>query len=105
MLAVTWFKPKHLSGFVSTYAGKCINSPESFKELIFILKKIAVNLGYAVVGLIGTPLVRYLGRDSLSYAIAISASLWYFLWWRFVEETLNPNRPKRDVSLNKQTLT
>ncbi|XP_065157399.1 sialin-like [Atheta coriaria] len=76
MIAVTWFKPKHLSGFVSTYT--------------------AVNLGYAVVGLLGTPLVRHLGRDWLSYIITLIAIIWYFLWWKFVEETLNPNRPIRD---------
>ncbi|XP_017781574.1 PREDICTED: sialin-like [Nicrophorus vespilloides] len=75
-LAVTWFKPKQLSAFVSTYT--------------------AVNLGYAVVGLLGTALVRSLGRDWLSYAIAFFAVIWYFLWWRFVEERLNPNRPIRD---------
>lgn len=76
MLAVTWYKRKHISGFVSLYA--------------------AVNLGYAVVGLLGTPLVRYVGRDWLSYVITCIAIIWYFLWWRFVEETLNPNRPIRD---------
>ncbi|KAK5649238.1 hypothetical protein RI129_000267 [Pyrocoelia pectoralis] len=76
MLAVTWFKPKHLSGFVSMYT--------------------AVNLGYAIVGLLGTPLVRLCGRDSLSYIICLASCLWYFLWWRFVEESLNPNRPIRD---------
>lgn len=59
---------------------------------------VAVNLGYAVVGILGTLLVRKLGRDWLSYVIASAAGLWYFLWWRFVEYTLNPNRLKRDVS-------
>ncbi|GJQ69609.1 hypothetical protein Trydic_g6702 [Trypoxylus dichotomus] len=76
MLAVTWFKPKNLSAFVSTYT--------------------AVNLGYAIVGLLGTMLVRFIGRDWLSYAITAISCSWYFLWWRFVEETLNPNRPIRD---------
>ncbi|KAJ8974732.1 hypothetical protein NQ317_010610 [Molorchus minor] len=76
MLAVTWIKPKHLSGFVSLYT--------------------AVNLGYAVVGILGTVLVRQLGRDWLSYVISLSSLVWYFLWWRFVEESLHPNRPKRD---------
>ncbi|KAJ8970462.1 hypothetical protein NQ314_001214 [Rhamnusium bicolor] len=76
MLAVTWIKHKHVSGFVSLYT--------------------AVNLGYAIVGILGTVLVRNLGRDWLSYVIAFSSFLWYFLWWRFVEESLHPNRPKRD---------
>ncbi|GLV43628.1 uncharacterized protein CBL_07045 [Carabus blaptoides fortunei] len=80
MLAVTWFKPKHVSGFVSCYT--------------------AVNLGYAVVGLLGTPLVRTVGRDILSYAICLTAVLWYFLWWRFVEESLSPSMPKRDEHRN-----
>lgn len=78
MLAVTWIKTKHVSAFISLYT--------------------AVNLGYAVVGILGTLLVRSLGRDWLSYVIALSSFLWYFLWWRFVEESLHPNRPKRDVS-------
>ncbi|KAJ8962181.1 hypothetical protein NQ318_018142 [Aromia moschata] len=76
MLAVTWIKPKHVSGFVSLYT--------------------AVNLGYAVVGILGTLLVRSLGRDWLSYVITLASLIWYFLWWRFVEESLHPNRPKRD---------
>ncbi|KAG5865857.1 hypothetical protein JTB14_033024 [Gonioctena quinquepunctata] len=76
MLAVTWIKPKHVSGFVSLYT--------------------AVNLGYAIVGILGTVLVRKLGRDWLSYIIALSSFFWYFLWWRFVEESLHPNHPKRD---------
>jgi ACS family sodium-dependent inorganic phosphate cotransporter len=76
MLAVTWIKPKHVSGFVSLYT--------------------AVNLGYAIVGILGTLLVRSFGRDWLSYVIALCSFLWYFLWWRFVEESLHPNRPKRD---------
>lgn len=59
---------------------------------------LAVNLGYAIVGILGTVLVRNLGRDWLSYVISLSSFLWYFLWWRFVEESLHPNRPKRDVS-------
>lgn len=58
----------------------------------------AVNLGYAIVGILGTIVVRKLGRDWLSYIIAAAAGLWYFLWWRFVEYTLNPNRLKRDVN-------
>lgn len=77
MLAVTWFKPKHISGFISCYT--------------------AVNLGYAIVGLLGTPLVRSVGRDSISYLISMVAVLWYCLWWRFVEENLSLTRPKRDV--------
>ncbi|KAJ8910333.1 hypothetical protein NQ315_005629 [Exocentrus adspersus] len=80
MLAVTWIKHKHISGFVSLYT--------------------AVNLGYAVVGILGTVLVRNLGRDWLSYVISLSSFLWYFLWWRFVEESLHPNRPKRDFAPN-----
>ncbi|XP_028127894.1 sialin-like [Diabrotica virgifera virgifera] len=80
MLAVTWIKPKHLSGFVSLYT--------------------AVNLGYAIVGILGTLLVKQMGRDWLSYLIASITFLWYFLWWRFVEESLQPNRPKRDEHKN-----
>ncbi|XP_015840882.1 sialin [Tribolium castaneum] len=80
MLAVTWIKTKHVSAFVSLYT--------------------AVNLGYAVVGILGTLLVRSCGRDFLSYVIAMSSFLWYFLWWRFVEESLHPNRPKRDEHRN-----
>lgn len=80
MLAVTWFKPKQISGFVSCYT--------------------AVNLGYAVAGLLGTPLVRSLGRDSLSYVICSVAVCWYVLWWRFVEESLSPNMPIRDEFRN-----
>ncbi|CAH1175771.1 unnamed protein product [Phaedon cochleariae] len=76
MLAVTWIKPKHISGFISLYA--------------------AVNFGYAVVGILGTMLVRKLGRDWLSYVISLCSFLWYFLWWRFVDQSLAPNRPKRD---------
>jgi hypothetical protein len=45
---------------------------------------------------LGTLLVRSFGRDWLSYVIALCSFLWYFLWWRFVEESLHPNRPKRD---------
>ncbi|XP_057653518.1 sialin-like [Diorhabda carinulata] len=76
MLAVTWIKPKHVSGFVSLYT--------------------AVNLGYAIVGILGSFLVKKLGRDWLSYVISLTTFLWYFLWWRFVEQSLNPYRPKRD---------
>lgn len=61
----------------------------------------AVNLGYSVVGILGTLLVRKWGRDWLSYIISVVAGIWYFLWWRFVEESLHPNRPKRDVTLIK----
>ncbi|ENN76129.1 hypothetical protein D910_04909 [Dendroctonus ponderosae] len=80
MLAVTWIKPKNLSAFVSLYS--------------------AVNLGYAVVGILGTVLVRHWGRDWLSYVISVVSGVWYFLWWRFVEESLHPNRPKRDEHRN-----
>ncbi|CAH0553795.1 unnamed protein product [Brassicogethes aeneus] len=80
MLAVTWIKRKHITGFISLYT--------------------AVNLGYAIVGILGTMLVRKLGRDWLSYTIAMSTCVWYFLWWRFVEESLHPNRPKRDEHRN-----
>lgn len=78
MLAVTWFKPRQVSSFVSCYT--------------------AVNLGYAVVGILGTMLVRVTGRDSISYLISVIALLWYCLWWRFVEESLSLTMPKRDVS-------
>ncbi|XP_076267942.1 sialin-like isoform X1 [Rhynchophorus ferrugineus] len=80
MLAVTWIKNKNLSAFVSLYA--------------------AVNLGYSVVGILGTILVRKCGRDWLSYVISAVSCAWYFLWWRFVEEALHPNRPKRDEHRN-----
>ncbi|XP_050308840.1 sialin-like [Anthonomus grandis grandis] len=80
VLAVTWIKPKNISAFVSLYS--------------------AVNLGYSVVGILGTILVRKLGRDWLSYIISLIAGLWYFLWWLFVEESLHPNRPKRDEHRN-----
>ncbi|CAG9769291.1 unnamed protein product [Ceutorhynchus assimilis] len=80
MLAVTWIKPKNISAFVSLYS--------------------AVNLGYSVVGILGTLLVRKLGRDWLSYVISVISGIWYFLWWRFVEESLHPNRPKRDEHRN-----
>lgn len=79
MLAVTWIKPKYVSGFISLYT--------------------AVNLGYAFVGILGTVLVRTFGRDWLSYIISMLSFLWFFLWWRFVEESLHLNRPKRDVSI------
>lgn len=75
-----------------------LNFISSIKYLPITLFVVAVNLGYAVVGLLGTPLVRHLGRDWLSYIITLIAIIWYFLWWKFVEETLNPNRPIRDVS-------
>nr|CAH7751468.1 unnamed protein product [Callosobruchus chinensis] len=76
MLAVTWIKSKYVSGFVSLYT--------------------AVNLGYAVVGILGTIVVRKLGRDFLSYVISFTSIVWYFLWWRFVDISLFPNRVKRD---------
>lgn len=59
----------------------------------------AVNLGYAIVGILGTVLVMKCGRDWLSYIISFTSLIWYFFWWRFVEESLHPNRPKRDVSI------
>lgn len=80
MLAVTWIKPKRISSFVCLYT--------------------AVNLGYSIVGILGTSLVHRLGRDWLSYIITAITSFWYFFWWRFVEESLQINRPKRDEHRN-----
>lgn len=97
MIAVTWIKPKNLSAFVSLYSGEVFIIV--MLALLLHNKLIsAVNLGYSVVGILGTLLVRKLGRDWLSYVISVVSLVWYFLWWRFVEESLHPNRPKRDVS-------
>ncbi|XP_045468044.1 sialin-like [Harmonia axyridis] len=80
MIAVTWIKPKNVSAFVCLYS--------------------AVNLGYAIVGILGTILVHSFGRDWLSYVISGLAFFWYFFWWRFVEESLQYNHPKRDEHRN-----
>ncbi|PNF40105.1 hypothetical protein B7P43_G09986 [Cryptotermes secundus] len=67
MLAASWFPPLQRSGFVSCYS--------------------AVSVGHAMAGLLGTPLVLALGRDSLCYLLATLTLLWAMGWWILVRES------------------
>jgi hypothetical protein len=47
----------------------------------------AVSVGHAVAGLLGTPLVLALGRDSLCYLLAFLTLLWAVGWWLLVRDS------------------
>ncbi|KAJ9577118.1 hypothetical protein L9F63_006326, partial [Diploptera punctata] len=67
MLAASWFPPLQRTGFVSCYS--------------------AVSVGHATAGLLGTPLVLALGRDSLCYLLAALTLLWAAGWWLLVRDS------------------
>ena len=62
-----------------------------FPRLYILLNNIyivaAVLVGHAIAGLLGTPLVVALGRDSLCYLLAIITLLWTMAWWLFVRDS------------------
>jgi hypothetical protein len=47
----------------------------------------AVLVGHAIAGLLGTPLVLALGRDSLCYVLAVLTLLWTMGWWLLVRDS------------------
>lgn len=59
--------------------------------IIIITRKLdavaAVSVGHAMAGLLGTPLVLALGRDSLCYLLATLTLLWAMGWWILVRES------------------
>ncbi|XP_069705337.1 uncharacterized transporter slc-17.2-like isoform X3 [Periplaneta americana] len=67
MLAALWFPPLQRSGFISCYS--------------------AVSVGHATAGLLGTPLVLAMGRDSLCYLLAALTLLWALGWWLLVRDS------------------